>query len=866
MKTLKRTRTGVGRRTPSFPLGMAGAILLIAAPAGAVPSDAAIDVAVSIPHDNAIMPVVGSFDGYAMMPPQLVVVSVPFAPGVLAADAPLAVLDVTDRPLPTEATVLSRWADRSVRWAQLRFESHNGIRKWDPQPYALAGYGQMVRDMTGSTLGVPWDYRVRRGAAPQPQTAVRVEREGDVVRIGNGRLSVRIEPKVAGLAFTAISLEPDAEPVAGPLHLCVQWEDGTVLRSEGVAARQVVVEEGGPLRAALRLVGRLGDVYEWQTRLTLHADEPALRLELTIGGLGDGEIDRIARIWLACDTLLAAPFDFRSGGAVNEFPGRVEPGAALVLHQQAPRFEPPRDFSYVLALRGDGADTVLGRGGRAAGWVRAWSADLATGVALRDFSARGPKAIGLDDAGRWTIDLWPAGDVLELLRARALTHEVLFAFHAPPPPRTFKRHADAQVARTHGDLPYRAFVRPPVPVVDHRYVCRTGALGPLVAAADSPLPDLERALDQNFENFLARYHDRASSYGLLHHGDYVTPLGGDNGGNPALPHWRDHEWEFVSGLFTRYVRHGDIRAYQLGRAAYRHFIDVDVHYTRGVNAFHGYGDHGDMHVRFIGPDWGHFVCRGVLDAYVLTGDRRALAAARRLCDAAVAGFAGDDAIAARFSQQRRGVTWPMLALLRMYEVTGERKYLDTVTRAIDVMDRQRALWMRDGTWMSTLSLVMLEEYHRITGDPGARALFLDKIHFLLESYYLDDRATLGKRPDGPRFGYGDWLSAGGTLMFSAAPFGYAYELTGDRHYLEVAHQLLDQGMRFAPELIGTEQAPVTRRGYQAGATRSDGKWFALINFRTPHLPTAFAGLDPETLAAIRTARPRRRASYSTADD
>jgi hypothetical protein len=95
-------------------------------------------------------------------------------------------------------------------------------------------------------------------------------------------------------------------------------------------------------------------------------------------------------------------------------------------------------------------------------------------------------------------------------------------------------------------------------------------------------------------------------------------------------------------------------------------------------------------------------------------------------------------------------------------------------------------------------------------------------------------------------------------MVIAATMGYAYELTGDVYYLEVGYQLLEEGMKVAPELLPVTEVPVSRRGYHAGATRSDGKWFSFINFYTNRFPTAFRDLDEAGLTRIREARPDHR--------
>ena len=95
-------------------------------------------------------------------------------------------------------------------------------------------------------------------------------------------------------------------------------------------------------------------------------------------------------------------------------------------------------------------------------------------------------------------------------------------------------------------------------------------------------------------------------------------------------------------------------------------------------------------------------------------------------------------------------------------------------------------------------------------------------------------------------------------MLTATSFVYAYELTQDLDYLVVAYQMLQEGMKYEGELIRRNRLPIQRRGLQVGATGSDGKWLALLNYYTNRLPTAFDSVDDETFRKIKQAEPIHR--------
>ncbi len=814
-----------------------------------------LDIPITVADGNGVVPVVGSKDGYAWHPPQLLVVSVPFAQGAVRPETPLAVFDMRDRPLPTERTVLAKWPDGSIRWAQLRFPSHLGPRPWTMEDYGLR--------FDGMDAQLPWSYRVRAGTVPPaPSVAVKVTRQGEAIVVDTGRLVVTIDPQKAGFGFWEVRIPGVEKAVSGPLNLHIQRGDGMVFTTEGVAASEIRVEEEGPLRAVVYLRTRLGDVFELQTRLFFHADEPAIRAEHTLAGLGDREMDDIQRIHLAYDTALVQPFNFRAPGATMEYAGLIEDRDAVVLRQQAPRTLPPpaQDFAYSLEQRGHNQVRVLGQGGRSDGWLRLTNGKLDIGMAVRDFSEKAPKALGVYGNGQVRIDLWAPGETLHFSRARAITHEVLYAFLPTPTPAETDLHYKAYHHETIRDLPYRAYVRPIVPVVDVEYMCTTQAFGPYVSAASSKLRDYETVMQQNFENFYRRWQDRATSYGLMNYGDYIAPWPGDDGENPDRAHWRDHEWEFVTCLFRRYLRTGDPRAFQLGVAGYRHYMDVDVHYTKAFNFYHSYGNKGDMHEWYHGPEIGHVVITGLIDAYLFTGDRRALEVARRLCDYQVEKFNKEETLKQMVGAQLRSVVWPMLGLIRFYEITGERKYIEAAGRGLDVARRFQSTWQRHETaWGWGLLAKALECYHRATGDPAARRFFLSNADWCLDNFYIPELKTFGLVPGKAGSGYApDRVDSSNALLTIATIFGYAYELTKDRYYLEVAHQVLTEGLKVAPEGTPRENAPASRRGYYSGATRSEGKWFSSANFYSNRLPTFFKDLSEEEIAQISEAAPRRR--------
>jgi hypothetical protein len=707
---------------------------------------------------------------------------------------------------------------------------------------------------------LPWQYRIRAGHPPPfPAIPITIKEDGNKLLANNGRLSVLIDPAAVGFGFASVTVNGTESPAAGPLKLRVAHEGGVSFGTEGIEPVEVRVEERGPLRVVIYLRGRLSHAYEWQTRLVMHANEPAIRAEHTLGGLGDREINAVEQITVEYPVSLRGSFHFRTGGASTEFSGTVNARDSVMVEQVAPSFLPPSDFSYEVSIQSQRSlPQKLGQGGRAAGWIRAEGNDLTAGVAIRDFSEKSPKALRINNQ-TVSVDLWPHRNVLRLSAARAISHEMMYAFHPTVKKPAFQKHSYEHLHNTALDLPYRSFVQPIIPAIPSEYMSKTQAFGPYLPAACSVLPHYENLLRQSFESWYTRHYDRGIHYGMMNYGDYVAPWPGDNGGNPDRPHWRDHEWEFASALFTYYLRHGDRRAFKSAVAAYKHFMDVDVHYSRRFNFFHSYGDRGEMHEVYYGPALGHSVSSGLIDAYLFTGDRRALHVAKGLGENFIGTFdEGQEATRELFKRELRGVAWPLLGLLRLYEITLEAKYLEPVAKTVMLMNRERDLWMKGGSWQSALLSAVLENHHRLTRDPISRQLFLDHVDWLLDSYYDPKLKTIGPRYKGPPFSYAPLYSSGVPLMLHATSLGYAFELTKDRYYLEVGYQILQEGMKSVDELTKGRNLPIQERSAQVGATRSDGKWFSMLNFYTNRLPNAFTRLSIKERESLKKAQPQRR--------
>ena len=96
-----------------------------------------LDVPVTVAHGNAIWPITASFDGYAAVPPQLLVLSVPFAKGTLPAQGAVTVFDAIDKPLATQQRAPAHCLGGSVRCRRLCFQYNHNNRPRHDAPSAV---------------------------------------------------------------------------------------------------------------------------------------------------------------------------------------------------------------------------------------------------------------------------------------------------------------------------------------------------------------------------------------------------------------------------------------------------------------------------------------------------------------------------------------------------------------------------------------------------------------------------------------------------------------------------------------------------------------------------------------------------------
>lgn len=448
-------------------------------------------------------------------------------------------------------------------------------------------------------------------------------------------------------------------------------------------------------------------------------------------------------------------------------------------------------------------------------------------AAMRDFWQLHPKSLALH-SGVLRLGLCPdsADRPLKLHVGTAKTHSSLLVLH-----RLDGAQQAADIAR--------AFDRPVYYFPSPEWMCQSGVWGSVFPRQEGRFTLYEAQAADVIENDFYRRVAGRNGYGMLNYGD--IPWGNN--------YWQNLETAYAHGLTSQFIRTGDRRVFDAMQRAAWHLRDVDVQqadvpgkwdwalwimpgympeklarlcaeddelreklfYWTGTQPPGIGGVHRHSYMHFANAPstpvpsdnqyehkrlrlysgscdvGGHGWIVGLVDDYLLTGDRRSLEVAE---------------LAGEWVLQRGGTdwgrdNWKYIDLAWLYRATGKQKYLDRLMQAIDVIYADKnstveRIAAQDKTLMSPFYTILqfIKHVHQMTGDPQVRRKFLD-----LVTAWIDHVPTTDSHM-GPVFQYiRDYRDSRCHTDF--ADLAYAYLLTGDRKYLDKSLNTFDFYLHFA---------------------------------------------------------------------
>ncbi len=347
-----------------------------------------------------------------------------------------------------------------------------------------------------------------------------------------------------------------------------------------------------------------------------------------------------------------------------------------------------------------------------------------------------------------------------------------------------------------------------IPVIDRDYLYATSAIPGVFPKNFAAFAEWDKAaLEGFYAHMNMKKHQR--EYGFLNYGDWF----GERGRN-----WTNNEYDLAHGLFMLFARTGNRDTFRWALAAARHQADVDIihaypdPYYIGANAQHGIGHTGMNHQRIYPGLWsfpvnysfagknGHTWSTGMLDAWCFTGDTTVMDAALKLGEHLVRytapGFH-------KMSTHERDIGWSSRAMLALYQVTGQQKYLDAAKRALQVAFKLQR-FDKGGAWPHKMPkdhsgghkgaygntpfligvlISAIRDYHQLTGDPAAERSLIAAAAWQQRNW---DAAAHGF-PYALSWDHKPYFPPGYTLNCLVAPgISYRALLTGDKEGFEIA--------------------------------------------------------------------------------
>ncbi len=708
---------------------------------------------------------------------------IPFPRGSLDSVGHIRLLapDGTEQSL--QAASQARWPDGSVKWALLSFRAD--VPMSNSAVYAFE-YGGEVKPAT-------------------PRKKVTVDESDAKVVVTTGPLRLVLDRNSFALpGHVWLDKNGDGAFQDEELFCGVKPGLGTLADTAGTAFTTlgtpdaVIVEERGPERAVILVKGHHvaqggSKSFAFEARLMAYAGQNFVRVFYTFGNdVTASEFTSLRSLSLAFP--LAGGADRFELGAGVPVTGDVK--SAPVLFQ---------DFDNHFSLKCDGKAI---EGKRAPGWLRVSGTKGSMTVAVRDFWQLYPKALSADEDGI-KVGLMPPlkedqyaeaskdpvqlahlyynlqGGCYKIKQGQTKTHELMLSFEQAPD----KTGLDA-------------FQQGVAAVAPSPWMCGSMALGEVPPTGTVWSSRFDAQMTTGVVAFLTA-RDKRRDNGMMNHGDWW----GERGFN-----WANIEYDDAHVWLTQYARTGDMRCLTAGDRAAKHYGDVDcVHFSSDARRIGAGYSHCIGHVGGFfktrpvdggSLSGGHSPCHtrteGLVEHYLLTGDRRSLEAARGIADRYDGWWLNNYDFG-----NCRVPGWHLVLTMSVYNATADPFYLNAARIiAQRVIERQapEGGWQRnlvpghcfclprhrgEAGFMVGVLLDGLKYYHQTTGDRRAADALIGGARYLIRETY-DFKEKQFRYTTCP---YSSMPSSTGNMACEG--FAYAARLTGDKELRQVSRDVIE---------------------------------------------------------------------------
>ena len=715
-----------------------------------------------------------------------VTAGVPFPQGALMAAQNTRVLNRSGDEIPLQTALLAEWPDGSVKWLLLDFQATVGAG--DCAEYRLE-FGHAV---------------VRRGDPPSARVEV-VENDTQIA-LHSGPLKILLDhraPCFPGRVWIdasgdgEFSTDEEITDPRSPGSMELVIAAGTTYSTRDGPC-SVAVEERGPLRSVVKVQGQHqaadgSRMFTYVTRINAYAGKDFIRI------LHTWENDHVAENFTAVRSLkLRTPLRL-----VNPACTLFGADAEAYRSNGQPTLAQLEDDEYTVTER----TGVRQSGRRAQGTIDLSDETRGLTVAVRDFWQNYPKSLGAtatglevglcpplpDDRYRDREELedklyyYLQGGEYQFKQGVARTHELVYRFH----------HTGAPSSPPYLQEPLRA--RAPA-----AWYCDSKAFGDVAVVDAEKFPDYEHYVDNSLANYLET-RETGKEYGMLNFGDWYH-----------VQKWGNIEYDTPHVFFLHYVRGGDSRFFTVGEQAVRHYLDVDTCHHHRDHGFvdrvyaHCIGHVGDYYPYYyrkggaqgvVEVEVDHTWVQGLLDYYLLSGERRALEIATRIADK----YDHLYTVNFDFANCRRP-GWHLILTMAVYQATGDHFYLNAAKL---IVQRVRERYTPDGwphqlllghceclprcsgnaDFMVGVLLSGLKRYHQATGDEAAADLIVGACEFLIREHWIATEKAF-RYTRCPKSG----ISAARNSLILEGP-AYAYRLSRDERFKSAVLNGVNEGLK-----------------------------------------------------------------------
>jgi hypothetical protein len=680
-----------------------------------------------------------------------VTVGIPLPRGGVFELMGLALFDDSERQLPLQAQVLSRWCDASIKWVLLDFEV-------SVEPNGLAELQLRGSDELTSPI-----FERRLSVAQCPQSLL----------VATGRALFFLNAEI---------LRPFDRVVVQGSDVLAQAGSGIVLtdalgRCYEPKIRRIAVEAEGPIRISLAIQGEFvadnRSLANFTARINFYAGHSFIEMKLTLqnpraathlGGLWDlgdpGSIyfrDLSLHTCLACHSPLTIEWTTQP-----QRPVQKSRSSTIEIYQDSSggpnwdssnhlnRFRKAMNTFRGYRVMADGM--IIREGGRASPVVLVRSDENGLAGAIEGFWQNFPKAIEVK-GNRLSIRVFPHQyhDLYELQGGEQKTHTLFLHFgrnHEPATGLTWIH--DRLIPRSTPDCYAQS------KAIDY--------LTPRYRDINSQCLALIDTAVIGSNTFFHR-REIIDEYGWRHFGDLYADheAVGHKGEAPLVSHY-NNQYDAIYGALIQYLRSGDVRWFHLMNDLAKHVIDIDIYHTQEDRQSYNGGMfwHTDHYVDAAtathrtyskanlatkggslyggGPSNEHNYTTGLLHYYFLTGEPSAGEAVQSLADWVINMDDGSRRLLGFFDRRPtglassttsrsyhgpgRGAGNSVNALIDAYLLTGHEKYLskaeELIRRCIHPRDEiaKRNLHDVEHRWSYTVFLQILGKYLDFKIDRG----------------------------------------------------------------------------------------------------------------------------------------------------